>query len=169
MNAGLGALAVVLGLSGAVDVRTIASDPVGVFCLVQKVVMAPDESTPSSAQVWGTCALAIGGIVTEAGFEPGTYATPFKGYLYYSAPSGREAVARREWADLKRLAGTTDIAAFGARGLYNGRMRWPDEKPEKPDPYPIHMGVTKITAAERALGTANRALFEAMVNVQAGR
>ena len=172
MRAWFSALLVALAMS-AVPVGT--SDVVGIYCLVQRVVMTPDEAQPTSVQVWGACASAKGGMAyydAESGFEPGWYTAPFKGYLYYSAPAGREAVAAREWADLKRVAGTGEIVAFGARGLNNGRMRWADEKPTNPDVYPIHMGVTKITPAQRALGKppyGYAQLFDGLVKAAGGK
>jgi hypothetical protein len=151
-----------------------ASGIAGVYCIVQKVVMAPSETAPTTVQVWGACALAKGGMAysTPDAYEPGWYTEPFRGYLYYTAPKGREAVCAREWADLKSVAGTGAIVAFGAVGLDNGRMRWPDYKPENPDPYPVHMGVTKVTRSQHPVGKppySYKELFDGLVKAAGGK
>src|SRR5262245_53461118 len=98
-------LAVTAGLMLTV-VPTRASDPVGIYCLVSNVVMSPNEQNPTTAQVWGACALSTGGAQEDGKWVPGWYATPRKGYMYYSAPKGKEDICLREWTDLKKVAGT---------------------------------------------------------------
>ena len=127
-------------------VPTKASDPVGMYCLVTNVVMAPNEQHPTTAQVWGACAPANGGVMEDGTFVPGWYETPRKGYLYYSAPKGKEEICLREWTDLKRVAGTGDVVGFGSRRQQMGRIRLATEAPRDPDLYPIHNGVSKISA-----------------------
>jgi hypothetical protein len=127
-----------------------ASDPMGIYCVVNRVVMAPDEQHPTTAQVWGACATATGGPAEDGSYTPGWYATPRKGYLYYSAPKGKEDVCLREWTDLKRVAGTGEVVGFGGRRQNVGRIRLVSEVPRDPDPYPIQMGVTKLTSAMAA-------------------
>src|SRR5690348_11922278 len=95
--------AALLALAGAAR----ASDPVGIYGLVEKVVLEPDDTKPERAQVWGAFRLAKGG--------GDTYTEPAYGYLYYSAADGKQDQCRREWADLKRVAGTGQVVAFGAR------------------------------------------------------
>ena len=136
-------LAVTAGVMLTVS-TTKASDPVGIYCIVTNVVMAPDEKAPATAQVWGACATATGGLMEDGKFVPGWYATPMKGYMYYSAPKGQEAIALREWSDLKKVAGTGDVVGFGSRGQNVGRIRMATEQPRDPDVYPIHNGVTKL-------------------------
>ena len=113
-----------------------ASDPVGIYALVEKVVTEPSEGTPQRVTVWGVFALAEG----RSGDE---YAEPVYGYLHYSADEKPDA-ARREWADLKSVAGTGQAVAFGSRYKEKGRVRTATEKPGTPDAYPVAMGVTKL-------------------------
>ena len=113
-----------------------ASDPLGAYCIVDKVVMEPAEDKAERAQIWGTCALANS---NDWYFTP-----PAKGYFYFSAPAGQEVAARAEWADLKSVAGTTQAVGFARRYKPVGRFRVAAEKPSAPDAYPIHMGVLKV-------------------------
>jgi len=121
-----------------------ASDPIGVYCLVQRVVMTPDEQHPTAVQIWGACATANGGVAEDGSYTPGWYATPQKGYLYYSAPAGKEATCLKEWSDLKHVAGTGEVVGFGSRRVKAARMRLAAEIPRDPDVYPIQLGVVKI-------------------------
>lgn len=123
-----------------------ASDPVGIYCIVTNVVMAPDDKAPATAQIWGACATATGGVMEDGKFVPGWYAQPKKGYLYYSAPKGQESIATREWSDLKKVAGTGEVVGFAARSQNVGRIRLMTEQPRDPDVYPIHNGITKLNA-----------------------
>lgn len=121
-----------------------ASDPVGIYCVVQRVVMAPDEQHPTTVQLWGACAMATGGVSEDGSYTPGWYSTPRKGYLYYSAPKGKEDICLREWLDFKSVAGTGQVVGFGGRRMNLGRLRQVDEVAKDPDPYPIQMGVTRL-------------------------
>src|SRR5438270_910423 len=82
-----------------------ASDPVGGYLIVDKVVLEPVDS-PTKVQVWGAFVFA-----TARGGK--AYGSPLRGYVYYEAPSGKEAVCRKEWADLKKAAGTGQVLGFG--------------------------------------------------------
>ena len=114
------------------------SDAMGVYCSIEKVVLEP-EDTPLRAQVHGVCAVAND---EDWYFQP-----PAKGYFYFSAPAGREAVARAEWLDLKSSAGTGQVVGFGRRYHYVGRFRNSAEQASaKPDAYPIHLGVVRASA-----------------------
>jgi len=130
-------------LVGAVLVLTAmtvtASDPVGIYAMVDKVVFEPSEAAPQRVQVWGVFALAV---------PPGdTYTAPARGYMYFSAGQGREAVAKTEWADLKSIAGTGQGVGFGARYTATGTVRKAGEKVANPDVYPIGgNGVQKVHA-----------------------
>src|SRR5687767_9300490 len=125
------AAALFIGASTAV-----ASDPVGVYAFVDKVVLEPNEQKPERIQIWGGFALAEG-----YGY---TYAPAKRGYLYYSIKPGDEETVRKEWADLKSMAGTDQFVAFGARHKPKGTIRAAGAKPEKPDAYPIGFGLTKV-------------------------
>jgi hypothetical protein len=128
------ALAALFAAGGAAR----ASDPVGGYLIVDKVVLEPSDA-PTKAQIWGTVVLAT----KRGGYEWGA---PQRGYFYYEAPKGKEAVCRREWNDLKKAAGTRLVIGFGtSRDLKaQGTVRKGSEKPKKPDAYPVGNGLVKM-------------------------
>jgi hypothetical protein len=153
----LAAIAAVI-MSGAVA----ASDPIGIYCVVSRVVLTPDEISPETVQIWGACSAATGGMTDERPYVPGWYSDPQVGYLHYRAPAGKSELARREWLDLKRVAGTGQVVGFGCRGCPPGRLRWPDERVAAPDVYPLHMGVTIITNSWQRTRDSYYNLFTAL-------
>src|SRR4051812_16108519 len=121
---GWAAAALVAAIGGAV---AHASDMTGVYARVEKVVVEPGDGPAERIQVWGVFALAAQG-------DPNTYHAPVRGYLYYKLPSNA-ALARREWADLKSVAGTDQIVAVGARYIQSRARphgRKPGERPRHP-------------------------------------
>jgi hypothetical protein len=119
-----------------------ASDPIGVYAVIEKVVLEPDEQAPGRAQIWGRFSLA-----REAGRS---YQAPAYGYLYYTLDQGKEEVCRREWADLKKLAGTGTVVGFGQSWNpdHLDRVRNPAEKAERPATYPLGQGLVRIRPNE---------------------
>ena len=118
----------------------MASDPVGVYALIDKVVLEPNDSAPERIQIWGTF------IVSTAEYGS-AYGQPVRGYLYFSLPSGKEQLAKTEWADLKKVAGTGQAIGFGNRYQQlktHARVRKGSDKPESPDTYPTGVGLTKL-------------------------
>ncbi len=121
-----------------------ASDPVGVYCVIKKVVMEPDECAPTRVQVWGAFSFADA--------RTGGYSDVMTGYLYYSVPKGANArtdelngrAAQAEWNDFKAVAGTTEVVGFGGRRAAPGRVRAATDKPENPDEYPFNIGVVRM-------------------------
>jgi len=113
------------------------SDPVGIFARVDKVVFEPNAEAPERIQIWGAFALA--------GRENGNvYRAPQRGYLYYSLKPGKEEVCRKEWADLKAVAGTDQIIGFGMR-YQPVHLRKAEDKPADPDVYPVGYGMAKMS------------------------
>jgi hypothetical protein len=130
-----------------------ASDMVGVYAVVEKVVLEPSDAAPERVQIWGAFALSD----QKSGSN---YGPAQRGYLYYSCPAGREAVCRREWQDLKSVAGKDTGVGFGARYKETGRIRKADEKPSAPnaypDAYPIERGVVRLSAGHESLPVIDR-------------
>ena len=113
-----------------------ASDRVGVYGRVDKIVMEPNDQAPQRIQVWGAFAIAVPR-------NPYDYQPAASGYLYFTLPANAE-LALKEWADLKAVAGTSQIVAFGTRWECCARLRKADERPAAPDKYSMNLGVTKI-------------------------
>jgi hypothetical protein len=109
-------LAAVLVLGG-VSVR--ASDPIGVFAKIDKVVLEPNDNVPDRVQLWGSFCLADQK-------DRDSYLPPQKGFLYYKLPAEKSEAARKEWNDLKATAGTGTVIGFGSRhGAQRTRMHIP--------------------------------------------
>jgi len=98
-------------LCAAADV--IASGPVGLYGIIEKVVFEPSEQAPERIQIWGAFAVVDGGLA-----HPGVTSKPLRGYLYFKLPDGSaRAAAKTEWMDLKSIAGTGQAIGFGNWGF----------------------------------------------------
>src|SRR5437870_822109 len=102
---------VVLGAVIVVGAGLIAhaSDRVAVYAKVDKVVFEPNEQAPERVQVWGVFSVADWRNNNMNDYQPTA-----RGYLYFTLGKNPE-IARREWTDLKSVAGTNQIVAFGLR------------------------------------------------------
>ena len=111
----------VILLFAAVDL--VASGPVGIYGIIEKVIFEPNETSPERIQVWGAFAFVENGLA-----QPGATSKPQRGYLYFKLPDfslpGRDknqlSIIRTEWADLKSVAGTGQAVGFGNWGLVGG-------------------------------------------------
>lgn len=113
-----------------------ASDRVAVYARVDRVVLDPTAEAPDTIQIWGVFSTAHPNNAND-------YRPPARGYLYYRLPANRE-VGRREWADLKQIAGSGQLVAFGSRWDGAPRLRAADEPPANPDLYSVNTGLIKI-------------------------
>jgi hypothetical protein len=113
------------------------SDWTGVYARIDKVVFEPNATAPERIQVWGAFALA-------SKQDRNSYDPAERGYLYFSLKPGKEDVCRKEWADLKAVAGTGEIVGFGGRPMPT-RLRKGADKPADPDVYPLGSGITKMS------------------------
>jgi len=122
---------------GAAAATLHASDPVAVYARVDRVLLAPTAEAPQTIQIFGVFSLAVSS-------NPNDYQPPARGYLYFKIV-GDESLVRREWADLKEIAGTEQIVAFGNRYKLKPRLRGAKEAPDAPDAYVTGTGLTKIS------------------------
>ena len=113
-----------------------ASDPIGVFAKIDKVVLEPNDSSPERIQLWGTFCVAD----TK---DRDSYLPPQKGYLFYKLPAEKSETARKEWNDLKATAGSGDVIGFGSRHATHPKVRSAQDKPENPDVYSVGFGLVK--------------------------
>jgi hypothetical protein len=102
-------------------------------------VLEPKDDKPERAQVWGVFRFAV----KNSGDE---YSAPAYGYLYYSLAPNNAADSRREWADLKEVAGTGQVVAFAFRYADKGTLHKAADKPDKPEPHPIADGMHKLSS-----------------------
>jgi hypothetical protein len=125
---------VVLSLVAASAVAGLdASDRIGVYGVLDKVVFEPPSGAPDRVQLWGAFAVAKRGDAND-------YDPVQRGYLYFALGDSRD-LARREWNDLKRLADGKNIVAFSSRFGQSVRLRSGQEKPQAPDAYVVGLGV----------------------------
>lgn len=120
------------------------SDPMGVYAVIEKVVLEPKEGKPERIQVWGSFCLAKG----RSGDD---YELPARGYLYYSIDPQKSEDCRAEWSDLASVAAKDQGVTFGTRYAPVGRLRPANEPPKGPDAYKLGWGVRKTDGGRIAL------------------
>jgi len=131
-----------------------ASDPVGIYCIVDRVVMQPNETEPTSVQIFGAFSVAVprsaNGTQTKPAGAYGTtqdgnvYAAVQTGYMYFTCAKGKDSACQAEWTDLKSVAGKGEIVGFGFRYSAPGVVHKLNETPANPDVYPLNLGVVKM-------------------------
>jgi hypothetical protein len=114
-----------------------ASDRTGIYARVDQVVLEPDTKAPERIQIWGAFKLARSDDRNE-------YDTAQRGYLYFSCTPAKAEVCRKEWADLKAIAGTGKVIGFGGRFQQRPRVRKAEEKAANPDEYPLNFGLVRM-------------------------
>ena len=100
-------------------------------------MLEPNAASPQTIQIWGVFSMAKPN-------DRNHYLQPARGYLYFKL-GGNEEAARKEWADLKEVAGTRQIVAFGSRYDPPARLRKADERPASPDRYSTNIGLQKVS------------------------
>lgn len=113
-----------------------ASDRIGVYALVDKVVFEPTADNPERIQIWGAFTIAKRS-------DRDNYDPVQRGYLYFTAASDKK-LARAEWNDLRTLAGTRQIVGFSSRFGQSAHVRAPGDTPRTPDTYVLGVGVHRI-------------------------
>ena len=136
----------VVAMAAALAVPVPMSDPVGIYAMIDKVVLVPNATNPTAIQIWGTFAISDQ--------QPGGdhYLPAVKGYLYYTIDPSKERATRAEWADLQGMAGKKAVVGFAAKYQRPtpGRVRCATEAPSEPDAYVLHFGVVKMPAEQNS-------------------
>jgi hypothetical protein len=114
-----------------------ASDRIGIYAVVDKVVFEPNDQRPERILVWGAFAVATRN-------DRDNYDAVQRGYLYFTA--GSSAMTHAEWNDLKSVAGTRQIVGFSSRFGQTVRVRAAADTPAKPDSYATGVGVNVVRA-----------------------
>jgi hypothetical protein len=132
-----------------------ASGPIGVYARVDKVTFEPNTGKEERIRISGVFIAA-----EERADNSVVYSAPRRGYLYLTLPKGNEELARKEWADLKSVAGTRQVVGLGSGWGTKVRVRKPDEEAKAPDEYPLGNGLVKINSdqprAQALLGYKDR-------------
>jgi hypothetical protein len=116
-------------------------DPVGAYCILEQVIVDPDDDAPGRVQMWGAFVLADSAAT-------GGYGHASRGYMYYACPPARSTACKSEWADLRWISGTGKAIGYGLRGKPIGRLRREDETVASPDPYPLDGGLVKVESKD---------------------
>lgn len=124
------------GILTSIAAPLAASDPIGIYAVIDKVVFEPSDGPAERVQVWGAFALARRD-------DRDAYVDPRRGYLYYSLEPGKEEACRAQWNDLRRVAASGQCIAMGSRSAKPPRVRRGFEKAEKPDSYVTGFGLSR--------------------------
>jgi hypothetical protein len=129
----------VLALTVALGVAN-ASGPIAVYALVDKVTFEPNADKPER--------IRISGVFITAGESYDVYLPPQRGHLYFALPAANADLARREWTDLKSVAGTRQVVGFGSSwGAVSGKLHiQKTNDATSPDQFPMGNGLVKINA-----------------------
>jgi hypothetical protein len=119
------------------------ADPVGVYCMIERLQAEPAGGEPDRLQVWGVFALA------DDASKDG-YGAAQRGYMYFACPAGQRTVCRNDWEDFRWFSGTGKGVGFGLRSAPVGRLRKESEPPASPDPYPVRGGIVKVESKDPA-------------------
>lgn len=120
-----------------------ASDPIGVYAVVDRVQVTTGGGGEAVAQVWGSFVLAVNPEVRPYPASEG-YGKAATGYLLFRCPADKRATCAAEWNDLTSVAGKKEIVGFGRRWEAAPRVRPNTEAPSAPDTYAINVGVAKL-------------------------
>ncbi len=127
----------VYALSLAAGLGTLhASGPVSVYALIDKVSFEPNADHPDRVR--------ISGVFITSAKQGSEYSAPQRGYLYFSLPTSDPDRARQEWSDLKSVAGTRQVVAFGTGWFGDVKVRKSDSAGNSPDQYSLNFGVRKL-------------------------
>lgn len=114
------------------------SGPIAVYALVDRVTFEPNADNPAR--------IRISGVFITAEERSDVYSTPQRGYLYLTLPKSDTGLVRREWEDLKSVAGTRQVVGFGSSWDTKVRVRKPDEDAKNPDDHPMGNGLIRINS-----------------------
>jgi hypothetical protein len=118
-----------------------ASGPTAVYALIDKVTLEPNANHPQRIVIYG--------VFSTAENTGNAYSEPQRGYLCFTLPTQNSELALREWFDLKSVAGTRQVVAFGSGWMAKVRVRKSSaEATNDPDPYTLNFGVRKLNADE---------------------
>lgn len=91
-----------------------ASDPVGVYAVLERVEFEPNAAQPERVRLFGWFALSD--------VSSREYKEPQHGWLCYSLPADKKDLCRREWKDMEDVAGSGKCLAFGIRRRELGKV-----------------------------------------------
>ena len=81
------------------------SNSIGIYSVVDEVKFDQDGPSPRLVRISGV-------FVVPRQMSSGEYQTPQRGYLYFRVSPGAEPAARKDWTQLKAVAGTGQVVGF---------------------------------------------------------
>jgi hypothetical protein len=78
---------------------------IGIYAVIDEVTFEPDGPSPNVIRMSGV-------FVVPVPMSSGMYRSPQRGYLYFRIPSGMEETTRKDWNELKSIAGTGQVVGF---------------------------------------------------------
>ena len=78
---------------------------VGIYAVVDEVTFEPQGSAPNLIRISGV-------FVVPVPISSGLYRPPQRGYLYFRLRPGMEQAIRKDWSQLKAVAGTGQVVGF---------------------------------------------------------
>jgi hypothetical protein len=141
----ISSLAVLMVVFGVAD-RVSASDHTGIYAVIENITHTSPDTPGETIRVRGIFSLAK---------DRNDYKPPVYGYMLFRLKKGEEVLCRKEWADLKRVAGTGQVIAFSRRFRRGtreyaalGRVYKLSEKPAQPKKplteYSSNIGIQKV-------------------------
>ena len=91
---------------------------IGIYALIDRVTLAPDGDAPNTIRISGWFAV-------PPAMSSGSYQAPRHGTLYFRLPASVEQAdaARKDWLELKKLAGSGRVIGFGQYWVANPNDR----------------------------------------------
>jgi hypothetical protein len=115
---------------------------IGIYGIVDRVTFEGDRTSPNLARISGV-------FVVPVPMSSGDYRTPQRGYLYFQIQPGMEQATRKDWNELKSIAGTGQVVGFAQYWVPNSDDPYgnphhslevtvhPDNDSASPDRYPL--------------------------------
>jgi hypothetical protein len=122
MRSGLTLFAGTLLLSLASTSLNAKNGSIGIYAVIDEVKLAPDGPTPNLIRISGV-------FVVPVPMSSGSYKAPQRGCISFRIPSGVEQAARKDWEELKSVAGTGQVVGFAQYWVPN---------PDDPNGNPHH-------------------------------
>jgi hypothetical protein len=78
---------------------------IGIYAVIDAVTFEPDGPSPNFVRISGV-------FVVPVPISSGQYGSPQRGYLYFRIRPGMEQATRKDWNELKTVAGTRRAVGF---------------------------------------------------------
>jgi len=85
---------------------------IGIYAVIDAVTFEPDGSSPNFIRISGV-------FVVPVPISSGQYRSPQRGYLYFRIRPGMEQATRKDWNELKTVAGTGRAVGFAQYWMPN--------------------------------------------------